>query len=226
MKTPAKHLCSDLSELAGLQWSETIDYQFIDAEPSEVDKLDPFFESLGRWNESTRTVQVFRNRCHHVAARFHASLSSVEQVVLVHHCAHAVTQLGVLPETGKTYIRFGDPAKAFKHENYPLKPTHEFYNDLIREEERFAQIFAYLLLVGKNDSEELRVFNSLSQGHCGLYEIAACNLVRGELRHDWRQEVINDQRLAIQCAARTLATKTRGSQNNKCDLQLFCDVDE
>ena len=166
---------------------------------------------------------MFRNRCHHAAARLHASISSVEHVVLVHHCAHAVTQLGVLSETGKTYIRYGDPAKAFKHENYPLKPTHDFYNDLIREEERFAQIFACLLLFGNNDLEELRVFNSLSQGHCGLYEIKASNLVRGELCRDWHQEVDSDRERAIQRAARTLAIMTRGSQIDGRDILLFGD---
>jgi hypothetical protein len=176
---------------------------------SPVEQVDPFFESLGCWNRNTKTITVFQNRCVRCARNFGAPISTLMRVVAVHHIAHAVTQLGVHPLTGRTYIDLGNPAKCVRNDPASSRPLHPFCDDLVREEEVYAQVCAYHYLHANNDREELRVFDLLSTGHADIFTLAPQALVHQLARRDWKAAIDADPTAAMREAAVIFGHLTR-----------------
>lgn len=214
-----KHLCEDMAEATGLQWDEpALAIYREDAPPSAVEQVDPFFESLGAWDRDTKTITVFQNRCVRCARNFGAPVSTVMRVVATHHIAHAVTQLGVHFVTGVTYIDVGNPAKRVRNEPASCRPQHPFCDDLIREEELYAQVCAYHYLHANNDREELRLFALLSAGHADIFSLAPERFVHQLARRDWKAAIDADPLAAMHDAAIIFGHLTRGVPVEKMEM--------
>lgn len=197
-------ICEDIAEMAGLRWeNQTITTRREDAQPAPVEQIDPFFESLGYWDKDTKTVVVFQNRCARCAERLHASVVTTMRVVGIHHIAHAVLDSGVHPSTGQTLAAAFAASHFFADEAYPHKPNHPHYDALIRDRELFAQIFSYLYLKAYAHHEQVRIFDELSQGHAGLYDLSPEQHVHHLLRRDWRAEINTDWEKVAKLAALT-----------------------
>jgi hypothetical protein len=211
LPVPLTFICDDIAGLAGLRWEETdVSICQDNAPTSPVEQLDPFFESLGSWNPRTKTIMVYQNRCRRYASSMGSSILAVLRATALHHIAHAVIELGVHPVTGNKHLAPGNPAKSVANENPSRGLNHSFYDRLIRDEECFAQVFAFAYLLANNDSEELRVFNRLSQGHAGIYSLAPEPPVHPLLRRNWRTEIEADTDKAMADASMILGHLTRG----------------
>lgn len=204
-----KFVCQDFAELANLKWAETITAQFVTGSKLPLANIDPFFESIGTWDTVDKTISVYRDSWLEGSRRLGTGFRAVQNVVVIHFCAHAVTQLGVHPRTKKQYLGVGKLAKMFVTENYPLKPSHGFYDQIIREEEFFAQIFSYLLLWLRQDRTELEVFDRLSVGHCALYDLHQSSLP-SDLTENWRDKIRSDPLDVALRARKLFARRTRG----------------
>lgn len=122
---------ADIADLAGLKWTQTLSLRSRTIPPPALDRLDPFFDSLGGWDAAQREVFVDVERCER--KRSMCSAKALIEIVTVHFCAKAVVQLGVHPQTGRGYIGWNDPEKVFAAEGHPLKPNHHVYDLLVRE---------------------------------------------------------------------------------------------
>lgn len=184
--------------------------EWADAVPDDLDLIDPFFESLGAFDPHARRILLYQKRCLSCATRFRTHWMTVVRVVTTHFCSHAVTLLGVHPKTGRKYIGAGNPGKMFKNEPYASRVAHHYYGELIREEELFAQIFAYLWIYWNAHPGERRVFNLLSAGHADLYSLVPNGYVHPLLFRHWKELIEGNQVAAAREAAHALAIATRG----------------
>jgi hypothetical protein len=201
MRNRPEHLCVALAEVAELQLNESVCCELVNEEMPLLDGVEPFFESLGAWNADTRTIRIFKKRCVLAAGRFLKSVQSVYEVVLRHFCAHAVAHLGVYPNSSKNLASIFNPQHAFKHEAHTPKPAHHHYDNLIRDEELFAQIFSYVLILQDYHPEERRFFQQISRGHEDLYSLSPERHVNHLLRQDWRAQIEGDPKQAAEKAA-------------------------
>lgn len=219
----------NMAALGGVAWMETLSLRAGVVDPRELDRLDPFFDSLGVWNAVRREVVVDVARC----KRTNLGCSSIAliEVVAAHFCAKAVVQLGVHPLTKKQYVGWNAPEKRFTTERYALQPPHHYYDSLVREQQLFTQIFTYLHLLARNDADELNAFHRLSQGHCGLYALNYCGspdapLIDQLLVHDWQDEAKADRNGTVARARKVLGWLTRDVPLDKEDIDDWDRIDE
>lgn len=221
LPTPIAAVCDEIAENAGVRWNEPkLAVLFEDAPPDPVEQIDPFFESLGRWDREAGTITVYRNRCRKCAEQYLSSVFAVAQVVAIHHIAHAVTQLGEHLVNGNTYIDAGNPANTVRNERNHTSTWSPFYDDLIREEELFAQIFTYRYLLASHDPGEpqLRVFDLISAGKDDIFTLAPQSLVPQLARRDWKAEIDADPERAMRTAAVIFGHLTRAVPVDKSEL--------
>jgi hypothetical protein len=210
-----------IAKLAGLEWTETLTLRAEATAPAELDRLDPFFDSIGSWDAGRREVIIDVGRCERKWPTHSANV--LIEVAVTHFCARTVVQLGTHPRTGKQYIGWDAEAKRFAAERYPLRPNHRFYDELVREQQLFTQLFTYLHLLERNDDDEIAAFHRLSRGHCGLYELDYCGssdaiLIDHLLVHDWRLEAQADRAGTALKASRILGWHTRQVPLEKADI--------
>jgi len=215
-------LGAEIAALAGMDWAETPSLDAGTIGPPELDRLDPFFDSLGAWNAATRTIVVDVGRCERKRAKH--SANALTEIVVAHFCAKAVVHLGIHPQTAKQYVGWNASGKEFSAEGYPLKPCHRFYDPLVREQELFTQIFTHLYLLAQNIPDELAAFRYLSQGHCGLYALnyvgsPDAHLIHSLLVRDWQSEAEASPVSTAAKARRLLGQFTRGVMVDKMDIE-------
>jgi hypothetical protein len=223
-RTSALRICTEIAALAGLTWTEEVVLLPAIIAPPELDRLDPFFDSLGCWDEKTRTIRVDLGRCSLKSGP--SPSNALVEAVAAHFCAEAVVQLGVHPRTGNSYVRWNDPSKVFAKEGYPLRPVHRFYDALVREQQLFTQIFTSLYLAGWHDAAVTTIFDRLSHGHCGLYALnysdsLDARLVDPLLARPWASEIKADPSGTAQAARQALGWLTREVPVGKEDMWNF-----
>jgi hypothetical protein len=208
-----------------VEWECDISVREAEIGPEELDRLDPFFDSLGRWDGARGEIVIDRGRCER--KRLVATTEAVVKAVTIHFCAKAVVQLGVHPGSGMAYIDWDAPAKTFAAEEYPLRPSHAFYAPLVREQELWTQIFAYLYLVNHGATATAEAFLRLSQGHCALYALNYIGLP--ERRHlpsilvrNWKRDAEENPVNTAACARQIFRWETRGVSVSKEDV-FECD---
>ena len=184
---------------------------------------DPFFGALGCWDPTNSTIHVYGDRCEEAAEVLREPPSILRYLTVVHFCAKAVVHVGVHPITGKQYVDWDAPRNTFAQEHYPFKPTHRFYDSLVREQEWFTQIFTYLYLKDSNNAGELAAFTHLSQGHFGLYALKFTEAWRlhNLLKRDWLAETDADPLATAAAASRILGWRTRDVPPEKSDIQYL-----
>lgn len=218
MPVPVPFSLKYFADLAGLQWNERIGVEWTNTYPPEFDDLDPFFDSLGTFDLDARRILIYQQRCVRSASLLKAHWPVVVRVVVVHFCARAVVLLGIHPKTGKSYVDAGNPAMMFKNEPYAWRAPHHYYDDLVRQELLFAQIFGYLWLFWNKDAGEKRVFDLLSIGHAHLYSLVPTAHVHPLLFRHWKSVIEADQVAAARGAAHALAILTRGVPISRGDV--------
>lgn len=215
----AQSTCNEIAEMAGLIWTESVSLRESRIEPDDLNRIDPFLDSLGRWDPIHREIVVDTGRCKKVPH----SLEAVISTVVTHFCAKAVVHHGIHPVTNQQYLNWDDPGKEFEREGYPLKPTHPFYDELVREQELSTQIFTYLYLVRSGEPAVTQVFKHLSQGCCGLYSLhyddSPDNIrVDKMLARDWERGAESDPEGTAADARYILGVLMRGLSLDKDGL--------
>ena len=215
-------IVSEIAKLAGLEFAHKVLLCDSTIGSSALDRIDPFFDSLGEWDAVNFVIKIDRGRCRRKCPAGCVP-NALINTVIAHFCAKAVVHVGIHPKTEHQYIGWNAPGKQFSAENYTLRPTHQFYDALVREQELFTQIFTYLYLMARQNPDELNSFNFISQGHCELYDLnysepPNSRLVPNSLAKDWRRDGRADQAKLI------LGILTRGFPPSKDGMGIVdCD---